>query len=145
MKTNLQKHLATLAPSVSIVTLWEHDPDSRFSELAAPGCAFENEDPEDWEAWQSEVRASAIVSGETLTGSAYLGGTWERYGDDPAVTNPEISGYELQMTVEALEDLRIAAPVGAVLLGDEIAHALDWLKAESGRRYDEQRGNVATL
>jgi hypothetical protein len=142
MKTTLQKHLATLAPSIAIQTIWEHDPDSRFSELTGPGCAFENEEPDDWQAWQSEIRAAAIVSGEEITGSAYLGGTWEKSGDNPAESNPEISGYENQMTVEALEELRDTAPPESVLLGDQIAAALDYLKAEARRAYDEQRAEI---
>ena len=143
MKTTLQKHLTTLAPSVSIVTIWEHDPD--LHDIREDCDGFDDENPDDWQAWQSEVRATAIVSGEEITESAYLGGTWEKAGDNPAVSNPEISGYELDMTREALEELRNAAPVEAVLLGDEIARALDYLNAEAGRRYDEQRGNVSTL
>lgn len=143
MKTALQKHLATLAPSISIVTLWEHDPD--LYDIRKDCDGFDDENPEDWQAWQSEIRATAICGGEEITGSAYLGGTWEKAGDDPAVSNPEISGYEMQMTREALEELRDGLPVEAVLLGDEIARALDWLKAEAGRRYDEQRGTVSTL
>lgn len=105
MKTELQKVLSTIAPSILIRTIWEHDPDSRFSDLAAPGCCFEDEDPADWQAWQSEIRATAIVNGEEITGSAYLGGTWESYGDNPAQSNPEISGYEMDMTMEALNEL----------------------------------------
>lgn len=141
MKTKLQKHLATLAPSVSIVTLWEHDPDARFDELTAPGCAFENENPDAWNPWQSEIRAAAIVNGETVTGEEYLGGTWEKVGDNPAESNPDISGYELQMTQEALCSL--AAGIEPTYpVQSEISRALDWLGAEAGRRYDEQHGNV---
>jgi hypothetical protein len=100
MKTNLQKDLTLVAPSISIETIWEPDPYARFDELDLPG-----EDPDDWQPWQSEVRASAIVEGELLSGSAYLSGTWEKYLDKPWISNPEISGYENQMIVEALEDL----------------------------------------
>lgn len=150
MKTPLQSRLTTIAPSISIVTLWEHDPDAQFSELTAPGCAFENEDPDDWTAWQSEIRATAIIGGEEITGSAYLGGTWEKYGDNPAVSNPEISGYENQMTQEALTELRgeleaMEDPfrhAGIERVKLEIANALEFLKAESQRAYDQQRAEI---
>ena len=139
MKTPLQKSLAPIAPSVSIRTIWEHDPDARFSELTAPGCAFEHESPEDWTAWQSEIRCVAIVAGEEITGSAYMGGTWERAGDDPSVSNPEISGYEIGMTVESLIELRDALPPESASLCAEISAALHWLKDESVRKYEESR------
>ena len=104
MKTTLQKHLATIAPSISIETIWEHDPDCHSIQDDCDG--FEDEDPNDWQCWQSEIRATAIHCGEEVTGQAYLGGTWEKAGEYPWVANPEISGYEAQMTVEALEELR---------------------------------------
>lgn len=103
MKTELQQTLAKIAPYIAIRTLWEPDPDLRDIRKDCDG--FEDEDPDDWQAWQSEIRASAIVDGEEISGSAYLGGTWERAGDLPEYSNPEISGYEPQMTEEALEDL----------------------------------------
>jgi hypothetical protein len=112
MKTALQTSLTHLAPSIVIETLWEHDPDahSEWKTLAAPGNALHGEDPDNWECWQSEVRARAIWNGTLLTGSAYLGGTWEKAGDDPRKSNPEISGYEPQMTDEALTELAKQLP-----------------------------------
>jgi hypothetical protein len=112
MKTALQTSLTHLAPSIVIETHWEHDPDaySDWKTLAAPGNCFHGEDPDDWEAWQSELRATAIWNGTFLTGSAYLGSTWEKAGDDPRKSNPEISGYEPQMTDEALTELAQQLP-----------------------------------
>ena len=107
MKTELQKHLTTLCPSISIETVWDHD-DSPDMEIFRKGGALEKEDKDDWQCWQSEIRATAIVSGEIITGSDYLGSTWEKYGDSPAESNPEISGYERQMTITALQDLTIS-------------------------------------
>lgn len=107
MKTELQKHLVTLCPSIAIETIWEHDV-SPHMEIFDPGNGLDGEDPDGWQCWQSEVRASAIVNGEILTGSDYLGGTWEKYGDNPWESNPEISGYELQQTVTALQDLTVS-------------------------------------
>lgn len=96
-----------LAPDLVIETLWEHDNDSRFSEngMTAPGGCFHGQDPNDWQAWESEVRVTAIVNGAFVTGSAYLGGTWEEYGINPADTNPEINSYFPQMLDEALCEL----------------------------------------
>lgn len=99
MKTKLQTELAQIARSIVVETIWEKDPDAKWD------IQDKKLDPLDFDAWQSEVRASAIVDGEFVTGSAYLSGTWEKFGDDPAKSNPEISGYELQMTEEALEHL----------------------------------------
>lgn len=103
MKTELQKKLATLAPHVSIRTIWTHDPD--LYDISQDCDGMEGENPEDWQAWQSEIRATAIVDGEEVSASDYLGGTWERAGDVPEESNPTISGYELQMTREALSQL----------------------------------------
>jgi len=103
VKTQLQEKLSLIAPNISIETTWEHDPDLLDIRLDCDG--FDDVDPNDWQAWQSEVRASAICEGELVSGSAYLGGTWEKYGDHPSKSNPTISGYENQMTEEALDEL----------------------------------------
>lgn len=136
MKTELQKTLAALAPSILIKTLWERDPDS--GPISSECDGFTAAEDDDWQAWQSEIRATVILEAEEVDGSAYLGGTFEKAGDNPAESNPEISGYELQMTREALEELRDRVTGGSeaaarVLL--EIAAALDWLQAESGRLF----------
>lgn len=103
MKTELQKTLAKIAPSIQIRTIWSHDPDCLDIREECDG--FDDENPEDWQAWQSEIEVSAIIEGETRSASEYLGGTWEKSGDLPEYSNPDISGYEPQMTVEALEGL----------------------------------------
>lgn len=148
MKTELQKKLATIAPSISIVTIWEHDPD--LDDIRKDCDGFDDEDPADWQAWQSEVRALAVIDGEEITGSAYLGGTWERAEDHPKTSTPEISGYELQMTREALEELHTSIPEcdceetakHSLAISDQITAALEWLKAESARRYEAQRASL---
>ena len=132
MKTELQKALATIAPSVRIQTLWEHDHDHPDIRKDCDG--FDDEDPDDWQAWQSEVRASAIAGGEEVNGSAYLGGTWEKAGDHPESSSPTISGYEHQMTVEALEELLTCLPIversdHAKATRDEVYAALAYLEA----------------
>lgn len=124
MKTELQKQLAKIAPSICIQTLWEHDHDCRDIRDDCDG--FDDEDPDDWQAWQSEVRATCIHEGEEITGSAYLGGTWEKAGDHPETSNPEISGYEHQMTVEALDELAKGLPADSITQ-DEVNAALAFL------------------
>jgi hypothetical protein len=136
MKTKLQIALATIAPSISIRTIWEHDQDSGPISKECDG--FDKSEDDDWQAWQSEIRATAIVTGEEITGSAYLGGTWEKYGDDPATSNPTISGYENQMTQEALEDM----PEASEEIAAQICAALAYLKEESRRSYDAQRAEI---
>lgn len=127
MKTELQKQLAKIAPSICIQTLWEHDHDCRDIRKDCDG--FDDEDPDDWQAWQSEVRATCIHEGEEITGSAYLGGTWEKAGDHPETSNPEISGYEHQMTVEALEELAKGIPADSSAQA-EIQAALAFLASK---------------
>jgi len=105
MKTKLQTQLASIATSISIRTLWSHDKDS--GPISKECCGFDASEDDEWKAWNSEIRATAIIDGNEVSGSAHLGGTWEKYGENPSVSNPEISGYEPQMTVEALNDLRI--------------------------------------
>ncbi len=91
---------------------------------------MEDGDPEDWQAWQSNVKATAIVNGEEIEGDAYLGGTWEKADDLPEYSNPGISGYEKQMTIEALEELLgIFSPAVHPSLADEIEKAVQHCKA----------------
>lgn len=99
MKTKLQFLLATIAPSIAIDTIWRHDEDARWD------IQDKELNPDDYQAWESEVRATAIAMGRVCTGSAYLCGTWEKFGDNPAMSNPDISGYEMQMTERALDNL----------------------------------------
>jgi hypothetical protein len=138
-KTELQKALATIAPSISIRTIWEHDEDCRDIRKHCDG--MENEDPDDWQAWQSNVCAVAIIDGDEIEGNAYLGGTWEKAGDVPEESNPEISGYENQMTVEALEELgREIVKSGDCESGllVQIVQAVAHCKAESAKTYAAQ-------
>mgnify|MGYP003556210305 CR=1 FL=1 len=134
-KTELQKALAAIAPSICIRTIWEHDEDCR--DIRKDVCDMEDEDPDDWQAWQSNVKAVAIVNGEEIEGNAYLGGTWEKAGDVPEESNPEISGYENQMTVEALEELFVS-PAIQPSLAAEIGLAIDYCKREADLSYDKQ-------
>lgn len=91
--------LARIAPCIAVETIWTHDPDAKW-DFDDP-----NMDEDDYEAWQSEVKATIISQGQLVSGSAYLGGTWEKFGDFPWKTNPDISGYFPQMLDEALEEL----------------------------------------
>jgi hypothetical protein len=141
MKTALQKTLAAIAPSVSIETHWSHDEDLR--DIRKDCCGMDDENPEDWQAWQSEVRATAIVNGEEVSGSDYLGGTWEKAGDVPSESNPEISGYENQMTVDALQDLLSAfVPTVHRKLATEIRNAIAHCESIARADYETQRTEI---
>ena len=148
MKTKLQTALATIAPSISIRTIWEPDQDS--GPISSECDGFNPLEDDDWEAWQSEIRATAICEGEEITGNAYLSRTFEKAGDSPEISNPEISGCENQMTQEALEELLVAVER---VTGDsdylirqgiafQIGAALEYLKLESRRSYEEQRAEI---
>lgn len=95
--------LAKVAPYISISTLWEHD--IVCGPISKDCDGFTPDQDDDWQAWRSNICCTAIVEGHEFEGNAYLGGTWEKVGDLPEVSNPDISGYEAQMTVEALEEL----------------------------------------
>jgi hypothetical protein len=135
MKTKLQEALSKIAPNVAVQTIWEHDSDLHDIRKDCDG--FESEDPNDWQAWQSEVRASAIYEGEIIYGSAYLGGTWEKWGDNPAKSNPEISGYENQMTEDALEELLLHLDTHDTVA--QIQDAIAYLRSER-RKEARQKG-----
>lgn len=123
MKTDLQKQLAKVAPNVSIETHWSHDPDLHDIRKHCDG--FDDEDPEDWQAWQSEIRVTCIIEGETVNGFSYLGGTWEKADDVPEISNQTISGYERQMTEEALREL--GQQIADDVLSSQIIAALRFL------------------
>lgn len=127
MQTQLQKELAKIAPNICIETIWTEDPDSwsEWRELSKPGNCFDGEDRDDWQPWQSQIRATCICNGRTCVGSDYLGGTWEKSGDNPAVSNPEISGYERQMTEGALREL--GEQITNEMLSTQIINALKHL------------------
>ncbi len=92
--------VASVAPMIAIQTIWERDEDARWD------IEDDTLDADDFTAWQSEVRATVIVAGRMVHGSAYMGGTWEKFGDAPSKSNPDIGGYFPQMLVEALRELR---------------------------------------
>jgi len=151
MKTQLQKELAQIAPSIAIETIWEVDPDCEreFKQLSQnPGDCFYGEDRDDWQPWQSEIRATAIVSGEELTGSDYLGATWEKWDAEPHISNPDISGYEYQMTVAALEELYKQISItalGAQEIAQQITAAIAHVEAKMKADYEAQQRKPATV
>jgi hypothetical protein len=103
MKTALQTKLSTVAPYILIRTHWSPDPDAGL--ISQNDDAHNGDDDAIWTAHQAEVRATCILYGEELNNSDYLSGIFERVEMDPASSNPEISGYEAQMTCTALENL----------------------------------------
>jgi hypothetical protein len=99
-KQEIMEAVAIAAPSIHLETIWSFDEDARW-DIDDPEL-----DPEDFTPWQSEVRATCIHNGQFVTGHAYLGGTWEKYGDSPEKSNPDISGYFPQKAEEALSELQ---------------------------------------
>jgi len=140
MKTQLQKELAKIAPSISIETIWEHDEDAAcdWKFLSQPGNCFHGEDSDDWECWQSEVKATAIQDGDKVSGNAYMGGTWEKYGDNPAISNPTISGCEMGHTEDALRDLRELVSITDTNTRNQIDKAIAHIETKMRESYEAQ-------
>ncbi len=136
MKTQLQQEIAKIAPYISINTYWSHDEDC--GPISKDCCGFEESEDDEWQAWQSNVKAYAVINGEDVEGNAYLGGTWEKADILPEESNPDISGYEPQMTVEALKEL-----AGKIedeeILQTQIAAAIAHCKAFMALSYEAQR------
>ena len=128
MKSPLQTTLQTLAPSINIETHWSIDEDADPVSDACDGEDPANDD--DWTAWLSEVRATAVLAGDMIHGTDYLGGIYKRIGDDPAISNPEISGYESDMVVNAVTELLLNAQTDTpqcIALRAEIGAILNFL------------------
>lgn len=136
MKTKLQKQLATIAPAIDIHTIWERDYDNKWEDPMNRDWT-QGLEKKDWKCWQSEIRAALVLDGEMVSGSAYMGGTWEKAGDKPAVSNPEISGYEPQMTKEALEDLAKLLPAKHPAK-KQITNAVQHVRIMMRKAYEEQ-------
>jgi hypothetical protein len=128
MKTELQKQLATIAPSISILTMWDYDHDCGPISEECDG--FDASEDHDWQAWKSEIRATAIIDGKEIAGSTYLGGTFEKVDDLPEYSNPTISGYEAGMTIEALEELGKRIEIDSPVMV-EICRAIEKLEASN--------------
>ena len=136
MKTTLQKQLLEIAPSVAIETIWSHDTYASH-DIFEPGNALDDQNPDNWQAWESEVRVTAISNGSVVTASDYLGGTWEPADKHPKESNPDISGYELQLTGQALEELR--GLVTCTPLETETRAAIAYCKREMRAVWDAQQ------
>jgi hypothetical protein len=122
MKTELQKKLAKIAPSVCIKTVWSPDPDRGEYD------GHDDIRPDGWDAWNADITATVILCGEEVVGKAGMGGVWQAPEDLPWITNPDISGYEAQMTEKALDNLLETV---SIIKGDtrnQILDALDIIK-----------------
>jgi hypothetical protein len=126
MQSPLQTRLTDAAPQIAIQTIWKHDDDANFNDIRH--CLPPSARPSQWQAWQSEVRASVITRGQLKQASSYLCGTWERSKNHPQRSNPEISGYEPQMTADALEELRQSLSPSDTNLEQQIQSALNLLQ-----------------
>ncbi len=135
----LLSSLALVAPSIALAITWERD------ELSKWDIEDSTLDPDDFEAWQSEVTATAIVDGKLACGSDNLGGTWEKFGDHPSKSNPDISGYLPQMADEAYGELKHRLPITAHSLRAECELAQAYLEKWMRKSYEEQQRDIATV
>lgn len=110
--TGIPPELKTAAPSIAFRITWEHDEDAPtgpnpddITNIYNPDNGLDGEDPDDWQAWQTDVSAACIIAGELRAGHDYLSGTYERAIDDPTESNPTISGYLPDMLDRALDEL----------------------------------------
>lgn len=126
--------LNKLAPDITFETEWE--PDLCCQDIRQDCQGFDDEDPDNWQAWQSEVRATCIQDGKKVSVSTYLGGTWEKAGDDPQESNPDISGYLPQLLEEAATEL--GGQLYSSRLRGQCDAAATFLKTELQSRYNEQ-------
>ena len=110
-KQDILVYFANHCPFLNLRTYWSVDPDPDLS-IFDIGCGLGGENPETWECFDTEVRASVIFEGNLVHGSAFMGGTWEKLENDPEENNPLISGYYPQMVWEALENLIKQLPEG---------------------------------
>ena len=126
--------LATIAPMVAIEVEWSEDTDARWE-----GSWTKGEDRNGWKAWQSDVKATVIQNGKILTGTGSLGGTWEKFGEHPSDTNPDISGYFPQKLLEALQEIgpQLTKPCE---FEHSLLMAIDFMKREIQDRYYGQSG-----
>ena len=92
----LCQQLKAIAPSVVFQVKHTKDPNCIWD-----GDKSFDPDEEGFEAYDVDVKANAIVAGEFVTGTASLGGTWEK----PDEIDPYIGGYLPQMLQEAAEEL----------------------------------------
>jgi hypothetical protein len=122
MKTELQKKLAKIAPSVCIKTVWSHDPDRGEYD------GHDDIRPDGWDAWNADITATVILCGEEVVGKAGMGGVWQAPEDLPWLKNADVSGYEAQMTEEALTDLLETVSIMDKVTRTQILDALDIIK-----------------
>jgi hypothetical protein len=118
-KEQIDQTLRQILPSVAITTIWGLDFDSPIDEL-------ELDNPDNWQAWSATVQATAIINGSLVVGNAYLGAVFELATENPAASNADISGYYLDMVLDALRELRSLA-VGQPALREQIANAIEQL------------------
>ena len=130
MRTTLQKELAQIAPNICIKTVWCHDI-SMHPDIRKDCDGFDDENPDDWQCWQSEVIASTIQCGLEVQGNACMGGTWHRVEDSPWIINPDISGYERDMTLEALTELSDITSIMDRGTRAQIDKAIDHVRRET--------------
>jgi hypothetical protein len=115
----LQKKLAQIAPNICIKTVWSRDEDYELCD------GFEDVRKDGHWAWSADITATLIQNGEEITGKAGMSGVWQAPEDLPWLKNPDISGYEAQMTEEALSDLLETVSFADRVTRNQIHNAID--------------------
>ncbi len=122
MKTTLQKKLAKIAPSICIKTTWSPDPDRGEHD------GHDDVRPDGWDAWNADITATVILCGEEVVGKAGMGGVWQAPDDLPWLKNADVSGYEPQMTQEALAELLWTVSIVDRVLRNQIHSAIEFIQ-----------------
>lgn len=115
--------LKRIAPSIVFSVSRTEDEDSKWD--------GDGPDPaeEGFVAYNVEVTAMAIVKGEEIEGVTYLGGSYDKPGEQ----DPDIHGYLPQMLDDALDDM--VGTLSGLLLRQAKA-AKKYLRDAMKRRYD---------
>ena len=143
---NIFANLKQIAPEVVFSSVWSYDEIHRricpSSDIFDKGGALENEDPNDWQSWQATVSAQTIHKGAVLVEETFLGGIWEKFGDNPHETNSDVSGYLPQMLKEVSESL--ASQLGSGHVSQLLQNASAYLARVLRARYEAQRATAET-
>lgn len=123
--------LHDIAPSIVITITHEPDDDG-----------FYNWNEEEWgpaenyECYRTTVTATVILNGEFVTASAYLGCSYEKFGEPKC---PEIHGYLPQMIEEAITELRKTDLPGFMTQYCQAGNAIAHLRSVLQQRYDHDK------
>lgn len=140
---SIDSKIREIAPSFCVEINWDHDPyatwDRSSSDVGYAGNALCDEDPDDWQVWTTEVSVFCIHRGEKIEESEYMGGTWEREGDNPEITNPTISGYKSGLMKECF--YRLLHKLQGDIADSALQNLREQCQAAIDLLYEEQAEN----